>query len=280
MNIESIFACPECKNNLEYHGDNYLCSRCNKIYYKKNSKIFFYKKEDDVKSTEDIWLNNLKNKIKFFPKLYYLFINLFAPAPLLDKKLKNFLKEASPEDIILNLGSGSFRLNKGIINVDIEPYKEVDIVSDIAKIPFKEESVDIIILNAVLEHTKQPELVIQESHRVLKRGGLIYITVPFIYPLHPSPNDYQRWTHAGFLEKMKGFELIKSGIISGPTIALISILQEYLAFLFSFGFVPLYYFFWFLFMIVTTPLKLLDIFLIHHPKAKKIAAVFYYIYKK
>jgi ubiquinone/menaquinone biosynthesis C-methylase UbiE len=45
------------------------------------------------------------------------------------------------------------------------------------KIPFADESFDLIFCNDVLEHCENPFLVVKESHRILKRGGQAYVTV-------------------------------------------------------------------------------------------------------
>lgn len=45
-------------------------------------------------------------------------------------------------------------------------------------IPLKDNSIDCVLLVAVLEHTSKPELVIDESWRVLKKGGEAIIVVP------------------------------------------------------------------------------------------------------
>jgi 2-polyprenyl-3-methyl-5-hydroxy-6-metoxy-1,4-benzoquinol methylase len=45
-------------------------------------------------------------------------------------------------------------------------------------IPFPEESFHLVICNHVLEHVKNPERVLRECHRVLKKNGELWIGVP------------------------------------------------------------------------------------------------------
>jgi SAM-dependent methyltransferase len=46
----------------------------------------------------------------------------------------------------------------------------------------------------VFEHCQASELVISESHRVVKPGGLLCFTVPFLWPLHDVPHEHYRYT--------------------------------------------------------------------------------------
>ena len=46
----------------------------------------------------------------------------------------------------------------------------------------------------MLEHLEHPKKVLQEAYRLLKPGGVGWITMPFLNQIHADPNDYQRWT--------------------------------------------------------------------------------------
>ncbi len=79
----------------------------------------------------------------------------------------------------LHLGSGPFRKD-GWINIDLLPEK-VDIPWDLARgIPFPDESVDAILHEHLMEHLTIPQghALARESHRVLRRGGVLRIGVP------------------------------------------------------------------------------------------------------
>jgi 2-polyprenyl-3-methyl-5-hydroxy-6-metoxy-1,4-benzoquinol methylase len=49
---------------------------------------------------------------------------------------------------------------------------------DITQHKLKSESIDAININQVLEHLKNPHEVIKESHRLLRSGGIVIISVP------------------------------------------------------------------------------------------------------
>ena len=70
----------------------------------------------------------------------------------------------------------------------------IDIISDLKSIPLDTCSVDAILCTEVLEHVPDPQDVIEEFHRILKIDGELYLTVPFIWPLHEEPFDYYRYT--------------------------------------------------------------------------------------
>lgn len=72
-----------------------------------------------------------------------------------------------------------------------------DVICYAERLPFHDESFDFILCTEVLEHTQQPFQVLRELARVLKPGGHLFLSVPFIYPIHESPNDYWRFTTHG-----------------------------------------------------------------------------------
>jgi SAM-dependent methyltransferase len=106
-------------------------------------------------------------------------------------------------------------------------YASPELEWDGVSIPLGEESVDCILLTEVLEHCPDAQLVLNEAFRVLKPGGFILITVPFIWPLHCVPYDEFRYTpfalsrfidRAGFLDseiKATGGRHAVLGVILG-----------------------------------------------------------------
>lgn len=68
-------------------------------------------------------------------------------------------------------------------------------------IPQEDQTFNTLILTEVLEHCFSPETVLKEAHRILRTGGNLVITVPFLWNLHDAPGDYYRFTHFA-LKKM------------------------------------------------------------------------------
>ncbi len=81
-----------------------------------------------------------------------------------------------------------------------------DVAGDAERMPFADASVDTILCTEVLEHVKNPEMVIEEFARVLKSGGVIITTAPFFYPIHDS-YDFFRYTDTGLAAIMKRYNL-------------------------------------------------------------------------
>lgn len=78
-----------------------------------------------------------------------------------------------------------------------------DILADAARLPIASSSVDTVVMLDVLEHLVEPELAVSEAARILRPGGQCLIHVPFLYPLHDEPYDYQRWTRHGLQHLLK-----------------------------------------------------------------------------
>jgi SAM-dependent methyltransferase len=65
---------------------------------------------------------------------------------------------------------------------------------DGTRIPFRSESIDCALATEVFEHMPHPEVVLVEVWRVLKPGGFLFLTVPFLWPVHDVPFDEYRYT--------------------------------------------------------------------------------------
>lgn len=67
----------------------------------------------------------------------------------------------------------------------------VDVVADIDRpLPFPDASFDAVLLTVVLAHVRDPWALIREIGRVLRPGGHLVLTTPFIHWLCEYPNDH------------------------------------------------------------------------------------------
>ncbi len=109
---------------------------------------------------------------------------------------------------LLDVGCGQMPYRKLInkseittyIGVDLEnaliynPSIKPDFTWDGEKLPFKSNEFDTILLTEVLEHIPCPIISLKEIFRVLNNGGILFFTVPFLWPLHEPPHDEYRYT--------------------------------------------------------------------------------------
>ena len=82
------------------------------------------------------------------------------------------------------------------VGVDLpgNPYATPDLEWDGATLPKPDASVDAVLMTEVLEHCAEPGAVLKEAARVLRPGGFLFITTPFIWPIHAIPHDEYRFT--------------------------------------------------------------------------------------
>ncbi len=78
-----------------------------------------------------------------------------------------------------------------------------DIYGNAEQLPIKKSSIDAVLVLDVIEHVKDPESCIQEITRVLSEGGKLILNVPFMYPIHDAPHDFQRWTICGLRNSLE-----------------------------------------------------------------------------
>ena len=78
--------------------------------------------------------------------------------------------------------------------LNIDPVSEPDFLGPADDIPVMDGHFDTVLMSEILEHLAEPEAVLREVHRVLRPGGTVVATIPFLFPVHGDPGDYQRWT--------------------------------------------------------------------------------------
>lgn len=101
-----------------------------------------------------------------------------------------------------------------------------DITWKDGKIPLDDNSVDCAVATEVFEHCPEPDKVIGEISRVLKPEGLLFFTVPFLWPLHEAPYDEYRYTPFSITRilKQNGFSDIDLKPLGGWDASLAQIL--------------------------------------------------------
>jgi ubiquinone/menaquinone biosynthesis C-methylase UbiE len=108
-----------------------------------------------------------------------------------------------------------------VLSFDIYRSPVTEIVADAHRFPFADASVDAVIIQAVLEHVLEPRTVVDEIHRVLVPGGLVYSDTPFLQQVHEGPYDFTRFTDSGHRYLYREFSVLDSGVVAGPATQLV-----------------------------------------------------------
>lgn len=170
-------------------------------------------------------------------KLFKLYLRLINISVKKLKKLDNIGKEGI-KILDIGCGTGSTLLyihefinnNAEFYGVDLEinpclpefvKFERCDIEEE--RLPFDDESFDIVISNFVIEHLRKPEKLFSEALRVLRKGGFFYCTTEYYISLYTpdywnffsDPTHVRPWTKRSLntLSKIIGFEVCKTGII-------------------------------------------------------------------
>ena len=85
------------------------------------------------------------------------------------------------------------------VNIDAE-FAPTHLVKPGQPLPFEDNSFDTVICFNTLEHIYDATAVLAELHRVVKPGGLVHVTVPFMFRIHGHPDDYFRATPSWWRE--------------------------------------------------------------------------------
>jgi SAM-dependent methyltransferase len=156
------------------------------------------------------------------------------------------LKEAIPlfTGKLLDVGCGHMPYKSTLLASDtnISEYVGMDLADnrsyenrpdlswDGAVIPLPNGSVDCAMATEVLEHCPYPEQTLTEIHRVLKPGGILFITVPFIWMLHEVPYDEYRYTPFALqrLVESSKFKIIELSALGGWNASLAQFVANWL----------------------------------------------------
>jgi len=187
--------------------------------------------KDKGKTLPEQWINLAKNVVlaesynpnrSSYEKISPLFSRLdyslrrYYVDEFFERKIRTLPQSAT----VLDIGGkkvrkrGQFDIEKHQVKVkyaNIDPTTNPDYLCDGSKIPVESNSFDVVICSEVLEHVREPILILKEAFRVLKHGGIILICVPFLYKIHADPFDYSRFTdyHWQIILKEIGYKEIR-----------------------------------------------------------------------
>jgi SAM-dependent methyltransferase len=117
--------------------------------------------------------------------------------------------------LVLDLGAGipdPDHIPPNMVLTDAVHSPNLDVVNTCGSLPFKDNAFDAVISQAVFEHVRNPFLMAREVHRILKPGGIFYLTTAFMQPLHGDPSHYYNMTMNGLKDVLADFDIEEIGI--------------------------------------------------------------------
>ncbi|MBF0176440.1 MAG: methyltransferase domain-containing protein [Magnetococcales bacterium] len=274
--ILRVCVCPGCKGDLIQQGEStqqdsaLVCPSCHATYPVKNGAIHFI----TPIQTQDS-LDGMKYHFKrLLGPLYYRLVRpAISPSYPYDT-LGYLLKSCRPgEEIVLDLGSGNHRIHPDVFAIDVVDYAAVDIVCSIHQLPFRSHSVTMVLTNNVMEHIPYIHHAWEEIQRITKPNGENIHVVPFLYPFHASPDDFQRYTHAGLAHLFSGWQVLQQITVAGPFSLFNAAVTEFFSILLSFGQPKLQGLLYLLLCVPLAPLKFLDFLFVGHARFISMAAI-------
>lgn len=297
--IQALLTCPACHKKLHVSDSQLACSNsgCAVIYPVVNGVPILINEQASIFSIDDIVSSQKAVAAKSADKMARLSdATRFIPNPNRNvgarKNNATFLDcllQSNPNPRVLVLGGGTVGEGMEVLIQSQPPVELIEtdiyfgprtmIICDAHDIPFPDNSLDGVIVQAVLEHVVDPAKCASEIHRILKPGqGIVYAETPFMQQVHMGRYDFTRFTHLGHRRLFRKFEEIDSGAACGPGMALA---WAYEYFLLSFAETAFlrktakafarFTGFW---------LKYFDTFLINKPGTMDAASSYYFIGRK
>lgn len=184
-------------------------------------------------------LKAIFSKQEFKPGLIGIFINPFYFAR---QGLYEGIATLSTNigGVVLDVGCGTkpyidvFSYSK-YIGLEIDSERNIkngiaDFYYDGHSFPFESAFFDSIICNQVLEHVFQPTDFLKEIHRVLKPGGKLLLSIPFVWDEHEQPWDFARYSSFGikFLLESNGFTILEHKKTNADSRTLFQLINAYI----------------------------------------------------
>jgi SAM-dependent methyltransferase len=73
----------------------------------------------------------------------------------------------------------------------------VDVLCPADAIPLPDQSFDVVLCTQTIEHIANFPGVLREAYRLLRPGGLFFLSAPMYWHLHEEPYDFFRFTKYG-----------------------------------------------------------------------------------
>lgn len=113
---------------------------------------------------------------------------------------------------VLDCGSGGRKL-PGVVSLEYLNQGDADLLADGLDLPFRSDSFDLALSQAVLEHVTDPQRYIDELVRVLRPGGLLWVEAAFMQPIHQAPTHYFNVTPYGLAHLCRRLDIVETALL-------------------------------------------------------------------
>jgi SAM-dependent methyltransferase len=166
-------------------------------------------------------IRGILSREQFAPTVIGLFVNPFYIARKgLYGNVRDMGKHVQGKTLDVGCGRKPYRVlfrSSEYIGLEIDtPETRRDSLADAYydgdSFPFGDGEFDSVVTNQVFEHVFQPEEFLREIRRVLRPGGILLLTVPFVWDEHEQPRDYARYTSFALMHLLRkeGFTILET----------------------------------------------------------------------
>jgi SAM-dependent methyltransferase len=206
--LQELLVCPKCHGELDF-GEHrtdapsgILCTGCGARYPIVGQIPLMYATQSNDGFGHDLYHAQLhgnffervfhSNRIETLLRLITTEIGLAPGARMLDVGCNTGpmlipLRQRGYDVVGIDISADDVQQAEQYLSARGLPADRLS-VGDGTRLPFRDQSFDLVLLIDILEHTDYPEHIVSEARRLLVPGGIVIATVPWAY--HP----YVRYT--------------------------------------------------------------------------------------
>jgi len=211
-------------------GNEIVCESCGRHFRIVKGCPILFDESSSIFSPEEVAASADARQFSADSGWRYQIRKMIPAAASRDVSLRLLEKHKAllPDDpiiLIIGCGVGADQYGKlfptgHIFPTDVTLQGDAVVACDGACLPFRDQTLDCVVVDQVLEHAVNPAAIVSEIHRCLKVGGIVYSGVPFHTPVHGFPFDFQRYTPLGHRMLFWRFQGLEVYITQGPLSAL------------------------------------------------------------